>query len=146
MFFNGTLNDDGSCVIEIPRLKNVDEKKGKLTVEAIADSIYFKVYEAEVELKNSVEVTMQTPTVKKAKPATSVELEGFSQEPKVEPKKQEMPTIFEKKDEKEPESDGWERVPWTQKYKSNPKEEQEEKTKTSSKFRSFQEYVKKQKN
>jgi hypothetical protein len=60
-FFNGDLQEDGQCVIEIPRLRHLNEKSGKLTVEAIADSVYFKVYEADVEFRDSVEVKMETP-------------------------------------------------------------------------------------
>lgn len=80
-FFYGKLEDSGECVIEIPRLKNLDEKSGRLTVEAIADSVYFKVYEADVEFRNSVEVSMESPSVKKSSPA-SVRMEEFSQDEK----------------------------------------------------------------
>lgn len=145
LFFYGSLDEDGSCVIEIPKLKNMDDRHGRLAVEAIADSIYFKVYEAEVELKNNVEVTMQN--VKKAKPVTNVELEGIMQEPKKSVKQAEV--IQEKEEPKEESSkDGWEKVKWTPpKYESNGSSTKtEEKTPiNSSKFRSFQEYFKKQK-
>jgi hypothetical protein len=146
LFFYGSLNEDGGCVIEIPRLKNLEEKRGKLTVEAIADSIYFKVYEADIELRNSVEVTMQQPTVKKAKPATNVELEGILQDPKPTPAKKEQPHIFEKKEEEEPATTpGWRKMPWTPpKYKPAEDKEVAEETSSKKKFRSFNEFVKKQ--
>jgi hypothetical protein len=78
LFFYGTLKEDGECVIDIPRLKNMDEKEGKLVVEAIADSVYFKVYEAEVELKNSVEISMASQKTH-TKPKMNVQLEGIAQ-------------------------------------------------------------------
>jgi len=59
VFFCGELKDDGNCEIPIPALKHISKNKGKLTIEAIVDSAYFKVYEAEVELKNSVEVKLE---------------------------------------------------------------------------------------
>ena len=54
-FFYGKLAKNGDCTIEIPRLKHLDEEEGKLTVEAIADSVYFQVYEAEVEAFRQLE-------------------------------------------------------------------------------------------
>lgn len=88
-FFYGTLQDNGDCEINIPRLKNLEEKSGKLVIEAIAESIYFKIYEADVEFRNSVEVTMQS-SIKKT-PSVKVKMEEISQstptkqEPAVEP-------------------------------------------------------------
>lgn len=63
LFFYGTINENGTCDIQIPKLSELDNKNGRLTVEAIADSTYFKLYECEVSLKNSVEVKMK-PTGK----------------------------------------------------------------------------------
>lgn len=58
LFFHGELKEDGSCEIPIPALKDIKKKGCKLTIEAIADSTYFKVYEADVELKTSVDVKL----------------------------------------------------------------------------------------
>ncbi len=58
MFFYGTLDDSGNCEITIPALQEIKQDSGKLSIEAIADSTYFKVYEANVELKSSVEVQL----------------------------------------------------------------------------------------
>lgn len=79
LFFKGNLKENGDCVIEIPILKNIDQNKCKLTVEAIADSIFFKVYEVDVELKNSVEVTMEKTEIKKNN-ATKIQLDQISQQ------------------------------------------------------------------
>lgn len=58
LYFNGTINKDGDCSITIPKLKEIENCTGKSCIEVIADSVYFKVYEAPFELKNSVEVKM----------------------------------------------------------------------------------------
>lgn len=86
LFFHGDLKENGDCSIEIPKLKNIEQTKCKMFVEAVADSIYFKVYEAEAELKNSVEITMQKPSFSKPQPQAKVELEHIlHQEQKPEP-------------------------------------------------------------
>jgi hypothetical protein len=156
MFFNGTLSENGECVIEIPVLQTED-KYGTLVVEAIADSIYFKVYEAEVELRNSTEVTLQ-----KMKPSAKVELEGIAQEPlqksssktiteetKPAPKpkittRQPSVSMASKPDIKEGTIGGWERLDARPTYREQTEQtEQTERPKGKPKFSSFQDYVKK---
>ena len=81
MFFYGSLSPSGECLVEIPKLKEVEARKGILTVEAIVDSVYFKLYESPVEIKNPIEMTMvQTPKIKQTVPETHVKLEGFVKE------------------------------------------------------------------
>jgi len=80
-FFNGQLRENGDCTIEIPKLKNIESNKCKVVVEAVADSMYFKVYEAEAELKNSVEVTMQKPAVSNFSEKAKIQLEQITKEP-----------------------------------------------------------------
>jgi len=58
MYFNGVLNENGFCSIDIPPINEVDDKKGILYIEAVVDQTYFKVYEAEVDVKNSVEIKL----------------------------------------------------------------------------------------
>ena len=58
LFFYGNLNENGICEINIPPLKEVNHKEGKIFIEAIADSTYFRVYENDVEIKNSVEIQL----------------------------------------------------------------------------------------
>jgi hypothetical protein len=81
MFFYGKLEKDGACVVDIPKLKNVENTSGKLVVEVIADSIYFKVFESEVELKNSVEVKV-TEAGFVAQEKTKIKLESIASQPK----------------------------------------------------------------
>lgn len=74
-FFYGKLDDQGVCEITVPTLKELNKKTGKLVIEAVADSTYFKVYEAQVEVKSSVDVKLvKTESTAKAEP-TSVKLE-----------------------------------------------------------------------
>ena len=78
MFFYGSLSPSGECLVEIPKLKEVEAKEGTLTVEAIVDSVYFKLFESPVEIKNPIEVKMvQTPKIKQTVPETHVKFEGF---------------------------------------------------------------------
>jgi hypothetical protein len=79
-FFRGDLKENGDCIIEIPKLKNIEQETCKAIVEVVADEIYFKVYEADVDLRNSVEVTMQKPIPVKNQVKASIELEQISQE------------------------------------------------------------------
>jgi hypothetical protein len=100
LFFYGRLKQNGECIVEIPKLKELDAKEGLLTVEAIVDSVYFKLYESPVEIKNPIEVTMvQTPKIKQTVPETSVKLEGFVRDkPKIAPI---IPVIEEQEEEPE---------------------------------------------
>ena len=75
LFFYGKLAEDGKCEIQIPALPDVTAQEGKLCIEAIADSTYFKVYEADVELKNNVVVNMVKT---ESQPTPSVKLESNS--------------------------------------------------------------------
>lgn len=74
LFFYGNLQEDGECIINIPKLKEFDSKQGKLFIEAIADSTYFKLYESEFELKNSVEIKIEKPHIVKEHQALNVKL------------------------------------------------------------------------
>ena len=72
MHFYGKLEEGGVCEIEVPIL-DIDKKTGKLTIEVIADSMFFKIYECEVDLKNSVEVKMTHKEATIAKAFTPAE-------------------------------------------------------------------------
>lgn len=69
LFFYGKVNENGNCHFDLPKLKDIENEGGKFIIEAIADSVYFRLYEAEFELKNSVEVNLikNTKAVKEAK-------------------------------------------------------------------------------
>jgi len=59
MFFYGNIDEKGNCDVHIPRLSELEDKSGKMVIEAIVDSTYFRLYECHVELKNSVNVKMK---------------------------------------------------------------------------------------
>ena len=62
VFFNGTIKGE-DCTIKIPKLTEFKDQKGKMFVEAIVDSTYFKLYESEFELKNSLAVKMVSESI-----------------------------------------------------------------------------------
>lgn len=84
LFFYGKINEDGACEVVIPTLKEVSDKGGKLIIEAIVESTYFKVFEAEVELQTPVTVKMESsPAIKKkSAKSTQVKLENIKIEAK----------------------------------------------------------------
>lgn len=102
LFFYGKLNEDGSCTIPIPKLKEIESREGKMIVEAMADSMYFRLYESEVELRNAVEVNFSKPEVMRE---TTIKLEGVGpirqETPRLEtkPTKNEAPKVEARKEE-----------------------------------------------
>jgi hypothetical protein len=74
LFFKGNLYENGECVIEIPKLKELKDQSGEIYIEVIADSTYFKVYEAEVSLQNSVDVKFSGLKSDNANTSPSVKL------------------------------------------------------------------------
>lgn len=129
MFFYGTLKHDGNCSIDIPVLKELGSQQGKMVIEAIADAMYFRLYEAEVEIKNSVEVSVvKKPTVEAAKPKTNIKLEQITS----------LPKKVKKQPDPEPsENEGWEPAIVRQPYQPIVKEEGE------SRLSKFEKYLEK---
>lgn len=102
-FFYGQVDKEGKCVIEVPKLKELENKSGKVVIEAVADSTYFKIYETEVELKNSVEVKMTESSsflTKVTDKTPSVRINEIKVEKNV--KKEEESTSVVKEEEKNP--------------------------------------------
>lgn len=101
LFFYGTINENGQCDIQIPKLSELENKSGRLSVEAIADSTYFKLYECEVSLKNSVEVKMKTSgkffEQKETVKETKIQLAGIEKTAKPEPEPIQEEEIVEEK-------------------------------------------------
>ena len=71
LYFYGKLSEDGECEIQIPKLLDLKSPSGKLVVEAVADTNYFKLYECEFDLKKSIEVKMEDPSFGEKKAETS---------------------------------------------------------------------------
>jgi hypothetical protein len=88
LFFYGQLGEDGNCEIHMPSLKDTKQEHGKLVIEVIADSTYFKVHEAEVELKTSVDIKMENINGF-TKSTPKVQVEQVSLKPQPKPKKEE---------------------------------------------------------
>lgn len=62
MFFNGKIDKKGNCVINIPKLSEIEDKQGNLRIEAIIDDTYFNLYESPIELKNSIQMKIKENT------------------------------------------------------------------------------------
>ncbi len=59
-FFKGHIQNNNECIINIPALKDINENSGNVFIEVIADNSYFKVFESKVEIKNKVNVKLNS--------------------------------------------------------------------------------------
>jgi hypothetical protein len=137
LFFYGTLKSDGTCSIDVPTLKELKNQQGKLVIEAIADSTYFRLYEAEVEFKNSVEMEIIKKPITEAPKKAAIQLEQITKKPIKQPKPKHEP---KKEVVEEKTTEGWEPVQVKNPYRSLPT-----KTETGSKLTKFEDYMKKHK-
>jgi hypothetical protein len=84
--FNGNINENGKVSIPISKLKNIikEEQRGKLTLEVIADDVYFSPWTSDFEtaLMKKVQVTVNEEVTKPTKPTVSVIVENSA--PKVD--------------------------------------------------------------
>lgn len=107
IYFNGTIDEDGICVFQIPKLTQLDEMEGKIIIEIIADETYFQVYEADLELKNSVNIKLtqkdSTPVVEtKVVMNEILQQSSLKEEPLVQEEKIIKPVIKKPKKQIEP--------------------------------------------
>ena len=58
LVFNGNINNDGNCRIEMPKL-NMLKEGGEMKLEVIADDMYFNPWNSDFELKKSKSVTVE---------------------------------------------------------------------------------------
>ena len=58
LVFNGNINNDGNCRIEMPKL-NMLKESGEMKLEIIADDMYFNPWNSDFELKKSKSVTVE---------------------------------------------------------------------------------------
>ena len=74
--FNGKISDNGKVSIPVTKLKNIikEEQRGKLTLEVIADDVYFSPWSSDFEtaLMKKVQVTVNEEITKPSKPTLSV--------------------------------------------------------------------------
>ena len=66
LMYNGTITSDGTCKIDMPRLKGIVKENGNLRLEVIADDMYFNPWESEYDLKTTKKVTVEVKQQKKA--------------------------------------------------------------------------------
>ena len=59
LMYNGTITSDGTCRIEMPRLKGIVKESGNLRLEVIADDMYFNPWNSDFELKKSKNITVE---------------------------------------------------------------------------------------
>jgi hypothetical protein len=57
--FTGKIDKTGKCKIKVPALKHVLKEEGKVTLEVIADSMFFEPWESKFEVKKSKNVTVE---------------------------------------------------------------------------------------
>ena len=58
LVFNGNINNDGNCRIEMPKL-NMLKEGGEMKLEIIADDMYFNPWNSDFQLKKSKSVTVE---------------------------------------------------------------------------------------
>ena len=58
LVFNGDINNEGNCRIEMPKL-NMLKEGGEMKLEVIADDMYFNPWNSDFELKKSKNITVE---------------------------------------------------------------------------------------
>tara|TARA_R100001509_G_scaffold74628_2_gene41622 strand:+ start:648 stop:1112 length:465 start_codon:yes stop_codon:yes gene_type:complete len=58
LVFNGNINNEGNCRIEMPKL-NMLKEGGEMKLEVIADDMYFNPWNSDFELKKSKNITVE---------------------------------------------------------------------------------------
>jgi|TARA_R110002012_G_scaffold215014_3_gene386112 hypothetical protein len=58
LVFNGNINNEGNCRIEMPKL-NMLKEGGEMKLEVIADDMYFNPWNSNFELKKSKNITVE---------------------------------------------------------------------------------------
>jgi len=66
LIFNGQIDNNGTCLIPVKKLKGLVSESGEIKLEVIADDMYFNPWESDYELLQSKKVTVEvkTPTRK----------------------------------------------------------------------------------
>lgn len=81
LLFEGNISTDGTCTIEIPKLKDYlkDNKDGVMKLEVIAEDTFFSPWEDSFKLKASKKVAVEVTSnredlIKESKPTINVEV------------------------------------------------------------------------
>jgi hypothetical protein len=59
LYFNGNINNNGECEINIPALKNYNGK-GRAYIEVIAESSYFRLNEMNVNIDKKLDIKLES--------------------------------------------------------------------------------------
>ena len=99
LVFNGNINNEGNCRIEMPKL-NMLKEGGEMKLEVIADDMYFNPWNSDFELKKSKNITVEVKQpkdniIKENKASVNVKINNDT--PVVKKKKVIKPTIKESK-------------------------------------------------
>ena len=100
LMYNGTITSDGTCRIEMPRLKGIVKESGNLRLEVIADDMYFNPWKSDFELKKSKNITVEVKQPSKdiiKENRTKVSVKVNKDTPVLQKKKVIKPTIKESK-------------------------------------------------
>ena len=106
LMFNGEIDNNGTCLIPVKKLKGLVSENGEMKLEVIADDMYFNPWESNYELLQSKKVTVEVKTpVKKStimeniKPKIKVNFKTKQPKRRVTKKVvSESPTEFSKRD------------------------------------------------
>lgn len=103
LMYEGTIDRDGNCKVEIPPMKNEDASQGEATLEVIAESTVFEPWKDTFTIKRSKNVTVEGASVSsgnsKKEPAKAknvivemkdVKTEAKKDEPEEDPKLKEV--------------------------------------------------------
>tara|TARA_R100000908_G_C3610381_1_gene60916 strand:- start:24 stop:488 length:465 start_codon:yes stop_codon:yes gene_type:complete len=99
LIFNGEINSDGNCRINLPKLSMLKEG-GEMKLEVIADDMYFNPWNSEFDIKKSKNITVEVKQpsdkiIKENKATVNVKINNDT--PVVKKKKVIKPTIKESK-------------------------------------------------
>ena len=99
LIFNGEINSDGNCRINLPKLSMLKEG-GEMKLEVIADDMYFNPWNSEFDIKKSKNITVEVKQpsdkiIKENKASVNVKINNDT--PVVKKKKVIKPTIKESK-------------------------------------------------
>lgn len=68
LLYYGTINEDSTCSIEIPALKEIKDNEGEAILEVISESTFFEAWKSDIELKQSKTVKVEMIQKKEDKP------------------------------------------------------------------------------
>tara|TARA_R110001592_G_scaffold10312_1_gene53750 strand:+ start:295 stop:759 length:465 start_codon:yes stop_codon:yes gene_type:complete len=99
LIFNGEINSDGNCRINLPKLSMIKEG-GEMKLEVIADDMYFNPWNTEFDIKKSKNITVEvkepsSKIIKENKAKVNVKINNET--PVIQKKKVIKPTLKESK-------------------------------------------------